>query len=89
MAKLYEFVVNREVLKNITTDVRLTLDDQFTGNINDNFMEIAQRPHMFLNTLMDGKPGFHIRVGRIRTDRFEGEGLHMYTHSGSEGYLDT
>ena len=38
---------------------------------------------------MDGKPGFCIRVGQVRTERFEGGGLHVFTHSGSEGFLDT
>lgn len=33
--------------------------------------------------------GFCVRVGQVRTERFTGQGLHVFSHSGSEGYLDT
>lgn len=89
MANLYEFEVSRRVVEGITQDVRLSLGPDAQGNIVDNLMSIVDRPSTFQKAYMDDKPGFCVRVGQVRTERFEGEGLHVFTHSGSEGFLDT
>jgi hypothetical protein len=89
MANLYEFEVSRGIVEEITKDVRLSLGSGVEGNIVDNLLKIADRPNLFQKLSMDGKPGFCVRVGRIWTERFKGQGLHVFTHSGSEGYLDT
>lgn len=89
MANLYEFEVSRGVVEGITQDVNLSLGPDSEGDIVENLMSIVARPSTFQKAYMDEKPGFCVRVGQIRTERFEGEGLHMFTHSGSEGFLDT
>lgn len=90
MANIYEFEVTKEVVEELTRDIGLTISSEAKGNVVDNLMIAAlDSPITFLETLMNGKPGYYVRVGHIVTERFEGRGLHMYTHSGSEGFLDT
>ncbi len=89
MARLYEFEVTDKIVGVLARDIGLSLPPNTIGNIADNLMEGVGQPNSFQKTLMDGKPGFHVRVGKIQTDIFTGQGLHMYVHSGSEGYLDS
>lgn len=89
MARLYEFEVNKEIIEGMVRDVELSLGAGVMGSVVDNLMDMIDQPGIFLKTLMSGKPGIHVRVGQIRTERFEGQGLHMYVHSGSEGFLDS
>lgn len=88
MANLYEFDVNSGIVKKIVKEVGLALPSDSEGTIIENLMSIFGRPSTFQKVYMDGKPGFCVRVGLIRTSAFEGIGLHVFTHSGSEGYLD-
>ena len=94
MANLYEFEINRGIVEELVKDIGLSPYEDDEGNIAkgtvvDNLISSTGDPRTFLKVLMDGKPGIHLRVGEIRTERFEGQGLHMYTHSGTEGFLDT
>ncbi len=89
MARMYEFEVDRSIVEELVKDISLT---QFPGveiDIVDALMSLVDKPGTFQKTLMDGKPGIKVRVGQVRTEKFEGQGLHVFTHSGSEGYLDT
>lgn len=76
-------------MEELVKDIGLSLSPKTQGTIVDNLMSILDKPTTFQQTLMEGKPGFLVRVGQVRTERFTGEGLHMFTHSGSEGFLDT
>lgn len=89
MANIYELEINRGIVEELVKDLRLSLGSDAKGNIVDNLMGIVDSPSTFQKASMDGKPGFCVRVGQVRTERFTGQGLHVFTHSGSEGYLDT
>ncbi len=89
MANIYELGITREVVGEIVKDCGLSLGSDAKGEIVDNLMSIVDRPSTFQKVSMDGKPGFCLRVGEVQTERFTGEGLHVFTHSGSEGFLDT
>jgi hypothetical protein len=88
MANIYELGINRGIVEELAKDMRLSLGSGAEGNIVDNLMGIVDQPTTFQKVSTDGKPGFCVRVGQIRTDRFEGQGLHVFAHSGSEGFLD-
>ena len=89
MAKLYEFEVSREVVERMVDDMDLSTPKGARGGaLVDKLIETRKRPGLFLRTTVGGKPGFRVHLGDVRTDRFSGEGLHMITHSGSEGVLD-
>lgn len=75
--------------KKIVSDVGLSLYAGAIGNLVDNLMGITDQPSTFQKVSLNGKPGFCLRVGQIQTERFTGQGLHVFTHSGSEGFLDT
>jgi hypothetical protein len=87
MARLYEFEITRGVVEEITKDVGLSLSSDIKENIVDILMRIVNDPWIFQKASMDGLPGLRIRVGQICTERFTGQGLHAFNHSGSEGYL--
>lgn len=89
MARLYEFEVTRGIVEELVKDIGLSLSPKSKGTIVDNLMSILDKHTTFQQTLMEGRPGFLVRVGQVRTEGFTGEGLHMFTHSGSEGFLDT
>jgi hypothetical protein len=88
MANIYEFEVSRGIVEELVRDVDLSLPPDAQGTIVDNLMSIVDRPSTFQKAYIDGRPGYCIRVGQIQTERFEGQGLHIFTHSGSEGYLN-
>ncbi len=88
MANIYEFEVRRDIVQTLIADTGLSLGSDGEGNIVDNLMGIADEPGIFQKVSMNGKPGFCIRVGQIQTERFQGQGLHVFNHSGSEGFLD-
>lgn len=88
MANIYEFEVRRDVVETLVVDTGLSLGSSNEGNIVDNLMSITDKPSIFQKVSMNGKPGLCIRVGQIQTERFQGQGLHTYIHSGSEGFLD-
>jgi hypothetical protein len=88
MANIYEFEVSRGVVEELVRDIGITLPSNAKGTIVDNLMSISNQPNTFQKAYIDGKPGYCIHVGRIQTERFEGQGLHIFNHSGSEGYLD-
>jgi hypothetical protein len=89
MANIYEFEVSRDIVEQLAKDLCLSLITGSAGNIVDNLLCILDQPSVFQKVKMDEKPGYCIRVGQIATERFTGQGLHMFTHSGSEGFLDT
>ena len=88
MANIYEFAVRRDIVEKLVADTGLSLGTDALGNIVENLMSIVDRPNTFQKVSMNGKPGFCIRVGQIQTERFQGQGLHVFIHSGSEGFLD-
>lgn len=88
MANIYELEVRRDIVEKLKEDIGLSQGSEVIGDFVDNLMEIVDRPSTFQKASMDGKPGFLVRVGQILTERFEGQGLHVFTHSGLEGLLD-
>jgi hypothetical protein len=86
MACIYEFAVNRKIIKEIVKDTNLSLASDAKGNLVDNLISIINRPATFQKAYMDGKPGICIRVGQIRTERFEGQGLHMFIIPGRKDF---
>lgn len=89
MAKLIEFKVTRDIVTRITTDMNLKPISDGDKDLVDNLMGAFDHPTSFQKVSMDQKPMFYVRVGKVATEKFEGEGLHVFTHSGSEGYLRT
>lgn len=89
MANIYEFEISRDIVEELVRDIGLSLASDVKGNIVDNLMNIIDKPNTFQKAYINGKPGFCVRIGQIQTERFEGQGLHIFTHSGSEGFLDT